>query len=153
MKKKSSFRKAKQQKPKVASPLKEIFDGMGLTRSQIAKDFGVTRDAIQRMIRSGSVSLQHLDKLQKYSTIPFECETDPSRMRAVSFKITRNHALEAHRADEIKRAGLMKMTDQSAAYRSAMLMRRDLLAYTDEQLIHELRSRGWTVIDKKPESP
>ncbi|MBX9768036.1 MAG: helix-turn-helix domain-containing protein [Bdellovibrionales bacterium] len=125
--------------------LKMIFDSLGLTRQHLAQELGVTRDAIQRMIRGGFVPLHHLAKLKALSTSDFDCDVEPETLRATNFRLKKNSVLEAAKEDEIRLAGLEKAPDREQAYRDAMRMRADLKRFNDLQLKHELELRGWLV--------
>lgn len=140
------MRKKKVEAFNSSESLKMVFDSIGLTRQRLAQEFGLTRDAVQRMIRGGFVPLHHMAKLKALSSsVDFDCDVEPETLRATNFRLKKNSALEVAKDDEIRLAGLEEAPDREEAYREAMRMRADLKRFKDLQLKHELELRGWMV--------
>jgi transcriptional regulator with XRE-family HTH domain len=143
--------KGKTLKNDSSNALKEILDSIGLTRAGIARELGLTRDAVQRMIRKGEVPLQHIHKIQNLSArLQFEYDLNDERLCVHNFRIRHNSVLETAKAEELTRAGLNDRHDRENAYREAMHLRGDLKRFTDLQLKYELELRGWIVQEPRP---
>lgn len=115
--------------------LAEIFDSTGLSREDLARELGVKRDAVQRMIRAAAVPLERFPVVQRLSRVEFDFEQSDDGLRVVGFKIKKHLAI----IKEPSKHSLM------AARRTEVKMSDDLSQHSDLALKRELERRGWIV--------
>jgi hypothetical protein len=124
--------------------LAEIFDATGLSREGLARELGVKRDAVQRMIRAAAVPLERLPQLERLckGRVDLEYELSDDGLRAVGLKINRHLAILRTHSE----SGRNRTMAISA---SLKVPNPDLTHFTDLQLKHELEARGWVVQEPK----